>query len=239
MGQQSRIEWTDATWNPVTGCDRTSPGCDHCYAERMAARLQAMGNPRYRRGFRVTLHWDKVDEPLRWRKPRRVFVNSMSDLFHAEVPLPFVKAVFASMNAAADHQFQILTKRARRLPGVARELDWTPNIWMGVSVEDRRYRWRIDCLRQVSAAIRFLSIEPLIGPAGRLDLEGVDWVIVGGESGPGARPMDPAWARDVRDQCLAQGVPFFFKQWGGVNKKAAGRHLDGRVWEQFPRPVLE
>ena len=234
MSNASRIEWTDSTWNPVTGCTRTSPGCDHCYAERMAKRLQAMGNPRYPNGFDVTLHWDKVGDPASWRDPRRVFVNSMSDLFHPDVPLEFVKAVFASMNSASMHQFQILTKRARRLPTFEAEVTWSPNIWMGVSVEDDRYTWRIDCLREVPAAIRFLSVEPLIGSVGRLDLSGIDWVIVGGESGPGARPMDPQWARAIRDQCVAASVPFFFKQWGGVNKSRTGRVLDGRTWDQFP-----
>ena len=193
-----------------------------------------MGNPRYRNGFEVTLHWDKVDEPTRWRNPRRVFVNSMSDLFHTDVPLEFVKAVFVSMSTASRHQFQILTKRARRLPQVARNLDWSPNVWMGVSIEDRRYKWRIDCLREVPAAVRFLSVEPLIGPVGALDLTGIDWVIVGGESGPGARPMNPEWVRDIQRQCAVLKVPFFFKQWGGVNKKATGRMLDGRTWDEFP-----
>jgi len=193
-----------------------------------------MGNPRYRNGFELTLHWDKVSDPAQWTRPRRVFVNSMSDLFHADVPLEFVRAVFASMNTASRHQFQILTKRARRLPQVARLLDWSPNIWMGVSVEDHRYKWRIDCLREVPAAVRFLSIEPLIGPVDVLDLTGIDWVIVGGESGPGARPMNPAWVRDIQRQCAQSRVPFFFKQWGGVNKKATGRLLDGRTWDEFP-----
>lgn len=234
MSSNSRIEWTDSTWNPVTGCDRTSPGCDNCYAERMARRLRAMGNPRYRNGFELTLHWDKVNEPAQWKSPRRVFVNSMSDLFHTDVPLEFVNAVFTSMNTATRHQFQVLTKRARRLPQIASHLDWSPNIWMGVSVEDHRYKWRIDYLRRVPAAVRFLSIEPLVGPVDVLDLTGIDWVIVGGESGPGARPMNPDWVRDVQRQCAQRRIPFFFKQWGGVNKKATGRLLDGRTWDEFP-----
>ena len=234
MSSASRIEWTDATWNPVTGCTRTSPGCDHCYAERMAKRLQAMRNPRYLNGFDVTLHWDKVDDPATWRDPRRVFVNSMSDLFHPDVPLEFVKAVFASMNAASKHQFQVLTKRARRLPTVATELSWTSNIWMGVSVEDDRYTWRIDCLREVPAAVRFVSVEPLIGPVGQLDLDGIHWVIVGGESGPGARAMEASWVRDIQDQCAETSTAFFFKQWGGVHKSRTGRTLDGRTWDEFP-----
>ena len=234
MSCSSRIEWTDATWNPATGCSRTSPGCDHCYAARMAARLRAMGNPRYANDFQVTLHWDKIDEPLAWRRPRRVFVNSMSDLFHEEVPLAFVRGVFATMAAAHWHQFQVLTKRARRLPLVAGELPWPSNVWLGVSIENAAYKWRADLLRQVPVAVRFLSIEPLIGPVGDLDLNAVDWVIVGGESGPGARPMDPQWVRDIRDRCLDAGVPFFFKQWGGVNRRATGRMLDGRTWDEFP-----
>ncbi len=237
MSGLTRIEWTDVTWNPVTGCSRTSPGCDHCYAERMAARLKAMGNPRYVNGFDLTLHWDKVSEPLRWRTPRRVFVNSMSDLFHPDVPPPFIASVFRTMASAHWHQFQLLTKRARRLPLLADDLPWPPNIWLGVSVESAAYAWRADYLRQVPAAVRFLSVEPLIAPAGELDLSGIDWVIVGGESGPGARPMAADWAHDVRDQCLAADVAFFFKQWGGVNKKATGRELDGRTWDEFPRPV--
>jgi protein gp37 len=238
VSQASRIEWTDATWNPVTGCSRTSPGCDHCYAERMAARLQAMGNPRYADGFKLTLHWDKIGEPLKWRQSRRVFVNSMSDLFHEDVPAQFIDAVFATMTAATRHEFQVLTKRARRLPLIAPSLSWTANVWLGVSIENKTYAWRADYLREVPAAVRFLSVEPLIGPAGQLDLDGIDWVIVGGESGPGARPMHPDWARDVRDQCRAAGVAFFFKQWGGINKKATGRLLDGRTWDEFPVPRL-
>ena len=237
MNTSSRIEWTDATWNPVTGCTRTSPGCDHCYAARMAARLQAMGNPRYANGFDLTLHSDKVDEPLRWTEPRRIFVNSMSDLFHADVPLDFVQSVFATMRAAHWHTFQVLTKRARRLPSVAGRLPWPENVWLGVSVENATYTWRIDYLRQVPAKTRFLSVEPLIGPVGELHLDGIHWVIVGGESGPGARPMDPSWVTDVRDQCAAQNVAFFFKQWGGVNKKATGRVLEGRTWDEFPDSI--
>ncbi len=230
----SKIEWTDVTWNPVTGCSRMSPGCDNCYAERMAKRLWAMGNPRYSNGFSVTLHWDKLYDPIRWKTSKRVFVNSMSDLFHTDVPVQFVKTVFATMNLASDHQFQVLTKRARRLPRIAYQLDWSPNIWMGVSIEDQRYKWRIDCLREVPAAVRFLSIEPLIGSIGELNLSGIDWVIVGGESGPGARPLNPEWVRDIQLQCAELKVPFFFKQWGGVNKKATGRMLDGRTWDEFP-----
>lgn len=234
MSSASRIEWTDATWNPVTGCTRTSPGCDHCYAERMAKRLRAMGNPRYTNGFDVTLHWDKVAEPLKWRQPRRIFVNSMSDLFHDAVPPTFVRAVFDTMEAAHWHEFQILTKRARRLPKIAADLRWPPNVWLGVSVESQEYAWRADHLRRVPAAVRFLSVEPLVGPVGTLDLDNIDWVIVGGESGPGARPMEAQWALAIRDQCVAESVPFFFKQWGGVNKSRTGRVLDGRTWDEFP-----
>ncbi|MBM4438150.1 MAG: phage Gp37/Gp68 family protein [Actinobacteria bacterium] len=234
MSDQSRIEWIDATWNPVTGCRKTSPGCDHCYAERLARRLQAMGNPRYVNGFSVTLHWDKLDEPLRWRAPRRIFVNSMSDLFHADVPLDFVKSVFETMVRAHWHTFQILTKRARRLPRIAPALPWPSNVWLGASVENAAYTWRIDCLRESPAAVRFLSLETLIGAVGELDLTGIHWVIVGGESGPAARPMSASWVREIRTQCQRADVAFFFKQWGGVNKKAAGRVLDGRTWDDLP-----
>ncbi len=235
---RSRIEWTDTTWNPVTGCSRTSPGCDNCYAERMAKRLQAMGSPRYVNGFDVTLHWDKVREPLNWRQRRRVFVNSMSDLFHESVPESFVGAVFDTMAAAHWHEFQVLTKRARRFPLVSPDLEWPNNVWLGVSVESQEYAWRVDYLREVPAAVRFLSIEPLVGPVERLNLEGIHWVIVGGESGPGARPMSIEWARTIRDQCVAESVPFFFKQWGGVHKSRTGRVLDGRTWDEFPMTAM-
>ncbi len=235
MSAASAIEWTDATWNPVTGCSKVSPGCKHCYAERLSLRLRAMGNPRYKRGFAVTLHPDQLDLPLKWTRPRRIFVNSMSDLYHEEVPKDFVRAVFDVMVKADWHIFQILTKRSRRLAEFAPQLPWPPQIWQGVSVENARYLFRVNHLRQVPAAVRFLSIEPLLGPIPDLRLDGIHWVIVGGESGPRHRPIDPAWVRDIRDQCLAAGVPFFFKQWGGRIPTAGGRLLDGRLWDEMPR----
>lgn len=234
MSDSSPIEWTDSTWNPVTGCSKVSAGCRFCYAERLAHRLQAMGNASYGNGFSVTTHPRMLDRPLHWRDPRRIFVNSMSDLFHDEVPADFIKQVIATMVKASQHQFQVLTKRAARLAALAPELPWPANVWQGVSVEDERVRGRIDLLKQVPAAVRFISAEPLLGPLPDLDLGGIHWVIVGGESGPGARPMEPDWARDLRDQCAEASVPFFFKQWGGVRKKEAGRELDGRTWDEFP-----
>jgi len=235
MASSSSIEWTQATWNPVTGCDKISPGCRHCYAERFALRLRAMGSPRYANGARVTLHWDLLELPLRWKTPRLIFVNSMSDLFHDEVPFEFVRATLDLAAKAHWHTFQILTKRSRRLRAVARSLLWPPNVWVGVSIENGDFRWRVDDLRQVPASVRFLSVEPLIGPVPALDLAGVDWVIAGGESGSGARPLDPEWVRGIRDQCAGRGVPFFFKQWGGARRKANGRVLDGRVWDEMPK----
>ena len=230
----SHIEWTDSTWNPVTGCTKISAGCKHCYALRMAKRLQAMGQPNYRNGFDLTMHDHMVDLPKRWKKPKRIFVNSMSDLFHADVPLEFILRVFETMREANWHQYQVLTKRADRLEELNSELPWADQIWMGTSVENDKVRWRIDCLRNTSAAVKFLSLEPLIGALKDLDLTGIDWVIVGGESGAGARPMNPEWARDLRDQCQEQGVAFFFKQWGGVQKSKHGRELDGRTWDEYP-----
>ncbi|MCU0863476.1 MAG: phage Gp37/Gp68 family protein [Planctomycetes bacterium] len=232
---KSSIEWTEATWNPVTGCTKISAGCKNCYAERMARRLQGMGVPNYRNGFELTVHEHAVDLPLSWRKPQVVFVNSMSDLFHRDVPLAFLQRVFAVMQAATEHRFQVLTKRADRLQELAPSLPWPDNVWMGVSVEDDRQRHRIDHLRATPAVVKFLSLEPLLGPLPELDLHAIDWVIVGGESGPRARPMQPEWVRDLRDQAEASGVPFFFKQWGGVWKKRTGRELDGRTWDQMPR----
>jgi len=234
MAKGSGIEWTESTWNPVTGCTKVSPGCKHCYAERMAARLHAIGQPNYRNGFELTLQPQMLELPLRWRKPQTVFVNSMSDLFHDRVPLDYVQRVFDVMQRAHWHRFQVLTKRAERLADLASQLHWAPNIWMGVSVESDRYRARIDHLRSTPAAVKFLSLEPLLGPLHALDLRDIDWVIVGGESGANARPMDPAWALDLRDQCRRADVPFFFKQWGGKNKKVAGRVLDGRTWDEMP-----
>jgi protein gp37 len=234
MGDHSAIEWTDATWNPVTGCTKISPGCKHCYAERLAARLQRMGNPRYVNGFDLTLQPDQVELPLRWKRPRRVFVNSMSDLFHSEIPDQFIESVFRTMVRAHWHIFQVLTKRAERLPVIAPQLPWPKNVWLGVSVENAKYAERIDHLRKVPAAIRFLSIEPLLGPLPNLNLDRIDWVIVGGESGPQHRKPDPAWIRELRDQCVESGVPFFFKQWGGLLPKSGGRMLDGQTWDQMP-----
>lgn len=234
MAATSSIEWTESTWNPVTGCSKISPGCKHCYAERMANRLAAMGQPRYVNGFGVTLQEDIVELPLRWTKPRIVFVNSMSDLFHRDVPDDYIQNCFDVMNRASQHTFQILTKRPERVCDMAGDLEWGSNIWMGTSVETAEYAWRAKAVAQAPAAIRFLSVEPLLGPIGRLPLTKIDWVIVGGESGPGARSMQIDWVRAIRDRCVARGVPFFFKQWGGVNKKRAGRELDGRYWDEMP-----
>jgi protein gp37 len=236
MAFSSCIEWTESTWNPVTGCTKISLGCQHCYAERMAHRLKGMGSPRYRNGFRVTLHHDALSLPAAWQKPQMIFVNSMSDLFHQAVPLSFVREVFAVIAACPRHTFQVLTKRAERLAEIAHRLPWPDNVWIGVTVEAAQYLPRLDHLRAVPAAVRFVSFEPLLGPVEDVDLDGIHWVIVGGESGPASRPMDAAWARHIRDQCLEAGVPFFFKQWGGVRKREAGRMLDGRVWEQLPHP---
>ena len=233
MGR-SAIEWTDATWNPVTGCSKISPGCTHCYAERMALRLQAMGQPNYRNGFALTLHPQALEMPLRWKRPQVVFVNSMSDLFHDGVPESFIQAAFHTMEQAHWHHFQVLTKRSARLAEMAHRLSWPRNVWMGVSVEDADHAFRIDHLRHTGAHIRFLSLEPLLGPLPGLDLRDIQWVIVGGESGPRARPMKEEWVIDIRDQCRRARVPFFFKQWGGVHKKKAGRLLQGRVWDDLP-----
>jgi len=234
MAGASDIEWTDMTWNPVTGCTKISQGCKHCYAERMSKRLRAMGVERYRDGFRLRLHPDLLKEPSRWTGSRRVFVNSMSDLFHRDVPLEFIVRVFEEIASNPRHTFQILTKRAGRLAQIAGSLPWPPNLWMGTSVEHARTAARIEQLRTVPAAIRFLSLEPLLGPLDDLDLSGIHWVIVGGESGPGARPMEVAWVESILAQCREAGVPFFFKQWGGVRKKQTGRQLDGRTHDEFP-----
>jgi protein gp37 len=234
MSDQSGIEWTDATWNPVTGCTKVSPGCKNCYAERLAFRLHAMGNPRYQNGFDVTLHPEQLTLPLRWHRPKRVFVNSMSDLFHANVPDDYIRRVFDVMERAEHHTFQILTKRSDRLASLAPVLPWPRNVWQGVSVENAHYTWRIEELITVPAAVRFLSIEPLLGPIPTLPLTGIHWVIVGGESGGGRRPMEAVWARTIRDQCVDASVPFFFKQWGGRTPKAGGRLLDGCLWDEMP-----
>jgi protein gp37 len=234
MATSSHIEWTDATWNPVTGCSKISLGCKHCYAERLARRLQAMGQENYRNGFKVTLQPHMLEHPLRWRLPRRVFVNSMSDLFHVDVPTPYIMKVFDVMGRAHWHQYQILTKRSERPLELNSQLRWQPQIWMGVSVENEDHLYRVDHLRRTSAHIKFLSVEPLLGRLNKLNLRGIDWVIVGGESGPGARPMEPEWVREIRDRCIRARVAFFFKQWGGVFKAKTGRALDGRTWNEMP-----
>jgi protein gp37 len=238
MAQKSKIEWTESTWNPCTGCTKISTGCKNCYAERMALRLKAAGSRNYINGFKLSLHEHVLGLPLRWRQSRTIFVNSMSDLFHKEVPLEFIERVFDVMNRASWHRFQILTKRSSRLAQIGPALDWPENVWMGVTVENSEYISRIDDLRDTGAFIKFLSCEPLLGPIPKMDLEGIDWVIVGGESGPGARAMKEEWVIDIRDQCLSAGVPFFFKQWGGVNKKLAGRRLEGRTWDEMPETIM-
>lgn len=238
MADHSSIEWTDATWNPVTGCTKISQGCKFCYAERMARRLKAMGQSRYRNGFRLTLQPSALELPLCWRKPRRIFVNSMSDLFHQEVPDDYIHRVFDVMLRASWHSFQLLTKRGHRLRLLSSRLPWPENVWIGVSIESTAHLQRLHELSSVPSAVRFLSLEPLLGPLPRLPLSEIDWVIVGGESGPGARPISLAWVRDIREQCLAANVPFFFKQWGGPVKKLTGRVLDGRTWNQMPTPRL-
>lgn len=247
MSQSSTIEWTEATWNPTTGCDRISPGCDHCYAMTLAKRLKGMGQPRYQRdgdprtsgpGFGLTLHPDKLKEPNRWRKPRVVFVNSMSDLFHKDVPLDFIDAVWDTMATTPQHTYQILTKRPKRMSRAVAELSEhlvLPNVWLGTSIESDDYVWRADHLRAAPAAVRFISAEPLLGPLPSLDLTGIDWLIVGGESGPDHRPIDGAWVRDLRDRCQEAGTAFFFKQWGGARPKSNGRELDGRTWDEMPQ----
>lgn len=245
MANNSSIEWTEATWNPVVGCTVISPGCTNCYAMRMARRLEAMGQPKYAGTTRMSggrPKWNgtiRVDEdslhlPATWKTGRMIFVNSMSDLFHENVPLAFIRRVFETMNATPQHTYQILTKRAERLEDLSPELEWPDNVWMGVSVENNDYAIRIDHLRHIAAAVKFLSLEPLLGPLDELNLTGIDWVIAGGESGPGARPMDADWVRSIRDQCETENVAFHFKQWGGVNKKKTGRTLDGRTWDDFP-----
>lgn len=238
---KTKIEWTGSTWNPVTGCDKVSQGCKICYAERMAKRLKAMGNPRYINGFKVTLHEDKIDEPRKWKKGRIIFVNSMSDLFHPDVPLKFIQRVFKTMNETPQHIYQILTKRAERLAELSSELSWTPNIWMGVSVEDNNVLERVEHLKQTGAEIKFLSMEPLLGPVDDLNLDGIDWVIVGGESGYKARPMYSEWVHQIHIKCIVADVPFFFKQWGAWgadgkkrSKKANGRILNGRTYDEMP-----
>lgn len=246
MADKSAIEWTEATWNPVTGCDRISAGCDHCYAMSLAKRLKAMGSAKYQNdgdprtsgpGFGITIHPQALDEPHRWRAPRTVFVNSMSDLFHARVPLDFIRDVFDVCRDTPHHTYQVLTKRSLRLRRVADKLDWPSNLWMGVSVENAAALPRVDHLREVSAAVRFLSCEPLLGSLDDLNLDGIHWVIAGGESGPNYRPVDVNWVRGIRDACQAADVAFFFKQWGGRTPKAMGRILDGELWDEMPLAV--
>ena len=227
----TKIEWAESTWNPITGCTKISSGCKNCYAERMALRLQAMGQANYANGFELTLQEHMLERPLKWKKPQLIFVNSMSDLFHKDVPLEYIHQVFDVMRRAHWHNFQVLTKRSQRLFDLSDEIDWPENVWMGVSVETQKYTFRIDHLRETEAKIKFLSLEPLLGPLKKLNLEGIDWAIVGGESGPRSRPIKKEWVTGIRDQCLSAKVPFFFKQWGGTNKKKTGRSLDGRTWD--------
>jgi len=237
MSATTSIEWTDATWNPVRGCTKVSPGCKNCYALRFAERFRGVPGHPFEWGFDLRLVPEKLEEPLRWRAPRRIFVNSMSDLFHERVPVDYIRRVFDVMGRAPQHQFQILTKRSARLVQLANRLPWHSNVWMGVSVESQRYSARARELAQVPARVRFLSVEPLIGPISDLPLDGIHWVIVGGESGWRRRPIEEDWVREIRDQCESRGVPFFFKQWGGRFPKSGGRELDGREWNQFPLPA--
>jgi protein gp37 len=230
----SKIEWTESTWNPVTGCTKISSGCENCYAERMAKRLKLMGQPNYVNGFQVTLHEHVLEYPLAWKKPQTIFVNSMSDLFHAKVPDFFIFQIFNIMKQANWHRFQVLTKRSDRLKKLSSKLDWPQNVWIGVSVENEVVKYRIDDLKWIPAQIKFLSIEPLLGPLSTIELNGIDWVIVGGESGPAAREMKQEWVIQIKEQCIEQNVPFFFKQWGGANKKKTGRILQGRTWDNLP-----
>ncbi len=234
MAEKSKIEWTESTWNPVTGCTKISEGCKNCYAEKMAHRLQSMGHNKYRNGFKVTLHQENIEEPLNWKKPQVIFVCSMSDLFHKNISDDFIKQVFNTMNKAHWHTFQVLTKRSKRLVQLASELNWKDNIWMGVTVESQSEAGRIKDLVKTPAKIKYLSIEPMITEIKHLSLKGIDWVIVGGESGPGSRPIEKKWVTSIRDKCIKSNVSFFFKQWGGVNKKLSGRLLDGKTWDQKP-----
>jgi len=234
MSSHSMIEWTDSTWNPVTGCTQVSPGCDHCYALAFAERFRGVTNHPYEQGFDLRLWPERLELPLRWRKPRRIFVNSMSDLFHADVPEEFIRSVFDTMVQANWHVYQVLTKRPQRLARMAKTLPWPKHIWIGVSVESNEYAWRADFLRKVPAAVRFISAEPLIGPIDELRLHGIDWVITGGESGPHHRPCNPDWVREARDHCVTEEIAYFHKQWGGRTSKVGGRELDGRTWDEMP-----
>ena len=236
--QQSGIEWTEATWNPVTGCHQISPGCAHCYAKTFAERWRGVPGHHYEQGFDLKLWPERLEQPRRWRRPRVIFVNSMSDLFHESIPLDFVERVFEVMVAAPQHTFQILTKRHERLIELAPHLPWPANVWMGVSIENRRFVQRAELLREVPAAVRFVSAEPLLGPLDELDVDGIDWLIAGGESGYRHRVVHVEWVRQLRDRCVAEDVAFFFKQWGGRSPKAGGRDLDGRTWDEVPRRTL-
>ncbi len=239
MSTNTKIEWTEATWNPCTGCTKISPGCKHCYAERLSIRLMNMGKPKYKNGFKLTMHADVLDIPLNWLNPQKIFVNSMSDLFHKDVTKTFIKKVFKVMNLASWHQYQILTKRPERLVELNKELSWAGNIWMGTTIENNDYVYRADYLRKSSAHIKFLSLEPLLGPLPDLNLQGIDWVIVGGESGVGARPIEKEWILEIRDMCESSNTPFFFKQWGGVNKREAGRVLNGKTYNEYPIVTIQ
>jgi len=239
MVSKSKIEWTESTWNPITGCTKISDGCKNCYAERMAYRLQAMGQPNYKNGFNVTLHPEVLPAPLGWKKSRMIFVNSMSDLFHKDVPDSFIFEIFEIMKKAYWHTFQVLTKRSERLLELNSKIKWPNNVWMGVTVESDKYLSRVDDLRKSGAIIKFLSLEPLLSPLLKLKLKGIDWVIVGGESGPYARPVEGWWVEAIRDICIASDVPFFFKQWGGFNKKKAGRKLKGKTWDEMPETIAQ
>ena len=238
MSDGSAIEWTEATWNPVTGCDQISPGCAHCYAKTFAERWRGLPGHHYEQGFDLRLWPQRLEQPLAWKRPRRIFVNSMSDLFHEDIPDDYVAEVFAVMEKADHHVFQVLTKREGRLLELAPDLPWPPNVWMGVSIENRRFVYRADALRDVPAAVRFISAEPLLGPLEGLDLLDIDWLIAGGESGAGHRRIDPAWAIELRDRCVAEKVAFFFKQWGGRTPKAGGRDLQGRTWNEYPESAF-
>ena len=234
MANQSKIEWTESTWNPITGCTKVSKGCKNCYAERMAKRLQAMGQPNYADGFKLTVHEHSFQKPFQWKKPQIIFVNSMSDLFHPDVTDGTIQTIFEVMRSAHWHTFQVLTKRSKRMRSLSSSIEWPANVWMGVSVENEDYLFRVTDLQSTQARIKFLSLEPLLGPIPKLSLEGIDWVIVGGESGPRARPVEQDWIIEIRDKCVASQTPFFFKQWGGKNKKKNGRLLDGRLWGEMP-----
>jgi len=238
MAENSKIEWTDSSWNPITGCTKVSPGCENCYAERMAKRLKAMRNPNYKNGFKLSVHENSFDLPLSWKTPQYIFVNSMSDLFHEDVPVDCIQRIFEVMRQAYWHTFQILTKRSSRLQELDNQIEWAPNIWMGVSVETQDYAFRINDLRSTNALVKFISFEPLLGPIKQLDLQGIDWVIVGGESGPKSRKIEESWVIQIRDICNSQKLPFFFKQWGGTNKKKTGRLLEGRTWDEMPVMVV-